>query len=440
MDLTTGQNLIKEKRYPEALKYFLNILDIDSNNLELNFFLGRVYSELLDFKKSEKFYKKTLEINKNSIGCLINLAILYQNIGDKKNSIDNFKKVIKINKNYIYAYYGLYTIDPNLITENEFNHLKDLLNNNKINLKDKSLIYFLLSKKEKNNNNLKEEIKFLKNYHKYSFESNIVYNKQSEFYYNNILGKFNHKINFINIDEFDNNFKPIFIVGLPRSGSTLVESILTSGKKKIKSFGESNFFNIAILDQIKNKIFNNNFDLNNFEYKIDLSLVKKSILSRYNFQNLNNKEDIVFIDKSLENVFNIDVIVKIFPSARFIHTSRDIKDSILSIYFSMLPELSWTHSLKTIDSYISNYKKTIIHFKNKYPNKLLNINLDNLTANSDETTKQIFDFCRLEWSKETLDFHLRKDLFSKTLSSTQIRRKISPKNQSIYKNYYYLLT
>ena len=64
------------------------------------------------------------------------------------------------------------------------------------------------------------------------------------------------------------------------------------------------------------------------------------------------------------------------------------------------------------------------------------INLDNLTANSDETTKQIFDFCRLEWSKETLDFHLRKDLFSKTLSSTQIRRKISPKNQSIYKNYY----
>ena len=56
---------------------------------------------------------------------------------------------------------------------------------------------------------------------------------------------------------------------------------------------EKVIFNIAILDQIKNKIFNNNFDLNNFEYKIDLSLVKKSILSRYNFQNLNNKEDIV---------------------------------------------------------------------------------------------------------------------------------------------------
>ena len=53
--------------------------------------------------------------------------------------------------------------------------------------------------------------------------------------------------------------KPIFIVGLPRSGSTLIESLLSSGDQKIKTYGESNFFNIAILEQIKNTIFDRNF-------------------------------------------------------------------------------------------------------------------------------------------------------------------------------------
>ena len=435
MKLTTGQNFIRQKKYFAALRFFKTILALNPNKPEIFFYLGRVYSELQDFENSLNYYNKYLDHDKDSINCLINLAILYFNIGNKKNSEQYFKKVIKLNKNYILAYYGLFNLSNDLLTEKEFDYLKFILNNNNsLNLSDKSVINFLLSKKKKKEKNIEKELKFIENYHKQSFNSNFSYNKQSQFYYENIIGNFNDKIKFIKNEKSFNNIKPIFIIGLPRSGSTLIEALLVSSEKKIKTYGESNFFNIAIVDQIKDQIFNKNFDIKNFEYIIDLSLLKKSLQDRYKIDN-----EAIFLDKSLENVFNIEVILKIFPKAKFIHTSRKLNDSILSIYFSMLPELSWTLSLNTIKDYVHKYNKTISFYRKKFPKKILDISLEKLTSNSEQLSKEIFNFCELKWNKSSLEYYKRTDLFTKTLSSSQIRKNISKDNQSKYEQYYFLL-
>ena len=435
MKLTTGQNFIRQKKYFAALQFFKTILALKPNKPEIFFYLGRVYSELQDFENSLNYYNKYLDHDKDSINCLINLAILYFNIGNKKNSEQYFKKVIKLNKNYVLAYYGLFNLSNDLLTEKDFDYLKFILNNNNsLSLSDKSVINFLLSKKKKKEKNIEKELKFIEDYHKQSFNSNFSYNNQSQFYYENIIGNFNDKIKFIKREKSFNNIKPIFIIGLPRSGSTLIEALLVSSEKKIKTYGESNFFNIAIIDQIKDQIFDKNFDIKNFEYIIDLSLLKKSLQDRYKIDN-----ETKFLDKSLENVFNIDVILKIFPEAKFIHTSRNLNDSILSIYLSMLPELSWTLSLNTIKDYVHKYNKTISFFKKKFPKKILDISLEKLTSNSEKLSKEIFKFCELKWNKSSLEYYKRTDLFTKTLSSSQIRKKISKENQSKYEQYYFLL-
>ena len=149
MDLATGQNLIKQKKFPQALKLFDYLVNLDPSNQDLNFYLGRIYSELYDFKNGIKFYEKYLKFKKNSVACHLNLAILFLNIGDKKNSEKYFKKLIKINDNYVYAYYGIFSLSEKLQQNKYFNHLEKVLKNKETNLKDKSIINFLLSKKEK---------------------------------------------------------------------------------------------------------------------------------------------------------------------------------------------------------------------------------------------------------------------------------------------------
>ena len=154
---------------------------------------------------------------------------------------------------------------------------------------------------------------------------------------------------------------------------------------------------------------------------------------------MNTDLNFIFIDKSLENFFNIEIIMKIFPNAKFLHTFRDPIDSVISIYQSMLPELSWTHKIEDILDYTDNYKKVISYFKIKYPNNIMDIDLKKFTNQAEETGKKIYEFCDLKWNKKYLEFYKRKDLHSKTISFNQIRKKISIYDIKKYQPYINLL-
>ena len=138
---------------------------------------------------------------------------------------------------------------------------------------------------------------------------------------------------------------------------------MTSGNKKIVSLGESNIFNGIVARGFSDENKDN----------INLQFVENKILKIFDNINLNKRIDL-FVDKSLENFFYIDVILKIFPNAIFIHTTRNIKDNIIAIYKQSLTKLSWTHSIKDILNYTDNYLKIIKYYEKKYPKKFLILN------------------------------------------------------------------
>ena len=167
---------------------------------------------------------------------------------------------------------------------------------------------------------------------------------------------------------------------------------------------------------------------------IDKKKFQDALFERYD--NFNNK---IYLDKSLENFFNIEIILEFFPEAKFIHTYRNPVDSILSIYQSMLPELSWVHNLEDILDYIDLYYKILSYLKNKYPEAIMDLNLEKFSEFSEKFTKEIYKFCNLNWNEDSLKFYKRDDLFSKTLSFMQIRNKISKYDDKKYNSYVFLL-
>ena len=88
---------------------------------------------------------------------------------------------------------------------------------------------------------------------------------------------------------------------------------------------------------------------------------------------------------------------------------------------------------------MDNYYDVMKYFKAKYPKIILDVNLEDLTDDSERVTKKIFDFCRLTWDSKILNFYRRKDLYSKTLSLTQIRSEVTKYDSEKYKAYYYIL-
>ena len=118
---------------------------------------------------------------------------------------------------------------------------------------------------------------------------------------------------------------------------------------------------------------------------------------------------------------------------------RNILQIIISIYQNFLPNIKWSHSIDNILEYIDNYFKIIDNFKNQYPKNIYTIELEELTRDPLNSSKDLFNFCDLEWDLKCLQFYKRDDLVSKTASNQQVREKIfnhNPKKYTTYKKFF----
>ena len=229
----------------EAKKYLEKCIKINEKNYIVLNNLANIFLKEGNLIKAEKFYLKSFYLKKDYLLVVVNLAIFYQNTGDLNQSKKFYLKAIELSPDRISIYFNLSRIDKNFIDDKKIKHLLKLMNNNKYEASEMSYGYFLLAENEKKKNNFSGEIEFLKKANELSFESMKNINKKTLNYWNEVITKKYDSFEFSNFVKNSKlkNFKPIFIIGLPRSGSTVTEALLTSGKKKIISLGESNIFN-----------------------------------------------------------------------------------------------------------------------------------------------------------------------------------------------------
>ncbi len=432
MSYEKGKIFIQRGKYKNAILIFEKLIREKSSDLRANFFLGKIYYNLNNLNKSLFFYNNCNKIKPKTPNVLFNLALVLQGVGKIEEAKKIYLELISINSNDIQSYYGLAILNIDNINQNHIKKLKIILRTNKINLYEQSLINFIFSKIKKKEMNVKDEISLLNLSHKQNYNSNLKYNNDSNFYYKEIISKHFDKVkfynNFKNVKKF-NLANNIFIIGLPRSGSTLVETIISHNSNKIKSVGEFHAVNKTILEQIGPTVLSKNF-----KFIIDREKFQNSIFEKYE-----NVQNFTFLDKSLENFFNIDVILEFFPNAKFIHTYRNQEDSIIGIYQRLLAELSWAHNLNDIKKYVRQYNITIQYFKKKYPNQILDIDLSKLTIEKEKEAKKILEFCNIKYDKNFLNFHKNKNLYNKTNSFLQVRNKIEKYKTNQYLPYYYLL-
>ncbi len=437
MSYDLGKILIKKKYFLKALKIFNDKLKKNPYDLRANFQIGKIYYELNDLNKSFKFFQKCDEIQPKNPNVLFNLALIFQSTGKIQEAKKKYLDLISINPGDIKSYYGLFALDIENITPKLYEKLEYFNRNKKIPIFEKSLINFIFSKKEKIKKNFNHEVELLNLSHKQCYDANLSFNNQSNFYYNNVISKCFSKINFK--DKFNpftkfNKLKHIFIIGLPRSGSSLVETIITHNSKNIFSVGEFHAINTSILDQIGKIIYSKEFNSENFKIEINRKMLQESLEEKYGYFEKN-----LILDKSLENFFNIEIILEFFPNAKFVHTRRNYKDAVIAIYQTMLPELSWASKIKDIIQYIKFYEKTMKYFKNKYPNQIIDIELDKLTNEKESESLKILEFCEIDIKDDYLNIEKNNKLYNKTNSFLQVRNKITKYEYKKYQPYYHLL-
>ena len=431
---TLSQVCIQLNEIKESKKYLIKHLEINPKDCEAFLNLANMQLRSQEIDNAEKTYKNILKINKNYLPAIVNLAIFYEGIGKIDKAIKYYDIATEIEPNNLKFQYSLLRVNPNYLKDKKIKFIKDLIKSKKIPKKDKFLAKLILSEDCKKNKDYPNEIKFLELSQKEFLENNV--DKKSKEYWSDIIPHYYDKFIYKNNNEnIFKNVNPVFIIGLPRSGSTITELILSTSKTPKSIIGESGLINFSLINIFGEKLFHKP-KYNKIE--IDIDLIEKKLLSNLKNLNISVLDKSIFIDKSLENFFYIDLIIKIFPKAKFVITERNIVDNILGIYKKVLLNISWAHSISEITKYIDNYISIISFYKKKYNNNLITIKLDDLQNFDKKKILNLFNFCGLEFNEKYFDFK-KQNIFIDNASNIQIRNNLYKVDINKYKKYYYLL-
>ena len=427
-----GNIMFELKNYKKSRDIFELLIKINRNLFNPFLKLGIIYRSLNDDQKALQYLYKAHDINPKSILTLQILTRIFRTINDKVNAIKYTELACKLDQ---YNFMNLHTLktltkEPLMNDEKEF-ILQNINDEVKINAESKSFGFFLLAENEAKNENLKQEFEYLKSAHQYLYQANVSrldLNDNLKYQLETIpkiISLFN-KLD-ASFHDYESTFKlkPIFIVGVPRSGSTLLEQIISRSPDKILRTEESGLVYTCFRDL-------NIMKINNESIKLDLYEASKFFINEFLEMNIENNKHFIFSDKSLGNFFYIGIIKKLFPSAKIINCRRDPFSSIMSIFKNDLANLAWAHSIENIFKYFDNYFKIIKFWEELYPNYIYNINYENLVTNPEQESKKVFDYCSIQWDKKCLEFYKEKNRKVLTASVEQVRHPISDKNLNQY--------
>ena len=423
-----GNVLVELGEFKKAVNFYKKSINNKPNQPDVYYNYGNTLRKLGKYKKAINCYEKVIKIKPNYMPAQHNLALVHQELGEFKKSIKYHKMAIKNEPENLIHYFFLSELNKEILDLTLKSKIRKIIADNKsvkINL-----VYgnYLLAKYERKTKSYEKEMNYLMdghqnffNIHKEKFELGVKYCF-------NILPKIVKEAKMKEISKKqDYEMKPIFIIGVPRCGSTLLEKIIGSGEKLIP-LGEE----IGAIENIINSRISKYKSLNIGSVKD----IRKELFNLYNKKGLISKKyNYKFTDKSLDNFFYLNLIKEIYPNAKIINCKRDALSSIMSIFQNNLAELTWTHNLENIFKYFNNYFEITRNFSKNYPNFIYQLQFEKLVANPVEESKKLMEFCELPWHKKCLEFYKRKGLISKTASNVQIRKAIFKHSSGKYSPY-----
>jgi len=228
---------------------------------------------------------------------------------------------------------------------------------------------------------------------------------------------------------------PIFIVGMARSGSTLVDQILST-HARVESVGE--FGGLWTLIQ---GLCDQRGEGKGFPFCLDRVTGKdiQSLAEEYlaGIQDDCDPNASRIVSKQLNNFSALGVIALAFPNAKVIHTYRHPLDTCLSCFFQSFefPEMmSWAFDLKDIGKFYRNYRRCMSDWKRSLPIPMLDVCYESMVEDPDSHIRRLLEFCELDWDPQVMDFY-ESNRPVQTASLMQVRQPIYKSSKARWKHY-----
>jgi len=428
------ENLAKcfrlQNKFQQAQKAFENLLKLDPNNLEAMGALGTIHIRLSNFDEGIKIYQTLLKQNNKNPRVHLSLGHAQKTVGNRSESEQSYINAIKNFPLCGEAYWSLANLKTYKFSNEQIKSMESALKENIHDL-EKIQMLFALGKAYESNKNFDVSFKYYEEgnwLHRKTLDYNAQLNSDS---IDKTIEFFNKNTNKLNFNGGNKTKDPIFILGLPRAGSTLIEQILSS-HSLIE--GTQEHHNIMTIGRKIRSI--NNTD----NYTDSLFELKDEDILEYGNKYINEtiwsrKEKNFFIDKMPNNFPYIGLIKMILPNAKIIDARRNPLDGCFSCFKQFFAKgQHFTYDLDDIARYYKDYEKIMLFWNSIFPDSIYKIVYEDVIENPESEVKKLLNYLELDFEESCMDFYKSKRPV-KTASSEQVRQPIYKSGVNYWKNY-----
>jgi tetratricopeptide (TPR) repeat protein len=419
------------KQTDQAILAGKNATDLMPDDATAFYNLGLAYASNNQPEDAIVCYKIATSLSPSYVEAWNNMGNLYAEQGEMIDARACFYQAIQANPKAIDAHYNLSALKTFVDDDEQYELLKSLDNEADSLPTDAQIqLQFTLGKAHEDTKNYtaaltaytKGNALYRAQYH-YDENADIQNHHHIEQVYNSAFIQ-----RFKNVGSNDKS--AIFIIGMPRSGTTLVEQILSS-HSAIHGAGE-----ISALSQVMNA-FSAPESLFYPTKLQEEDFAKLGILYSEKIKSLTNDANKQFIcNKTPNNYLHLGLIKLMLPNAKIIHVLRDPMDSCFSCYAKLFSEnVNFTYSQEELGRYYARYRELMKYWENALPeNSIYTIHYENLIANLETETKNLLNYVGVNFEEACLDFQNTQRKVN-TASIAQVRKPLYTSSIARWENF-----
>ncbi len=427
-----GALLKDHGKLDEALTSFQKALKFRPDYAKALVNLGCVRRELNQFDAAIESFEQALHISPELPEAYYYLGDILKDQGKFKDALNNLRKSLILKPDYVQAHFMIAHIKHHTDYDDDIRKMEQLVADSQVSKERKTYLFFALGKAFEDLQKYEEAFSYYSKGNKIKRESYVYSVSEDAILIKKLISVFDKPFFQAYSEKIETITAPIFIVGMPRSGTTLIEQILSS-HQQVSAADE--------LSDLRRILLETNSKLTVDTFPDQVIRLDRHDMNRFRLQywssirKYKGKSGVFVTDKMPSNFLYIGMIKVLFPEAKIIHCKRDPIDTCLSCYKTyFLGMQKFAYSLTELGEYYTLYQELMSHWHRVLPGYLLDVQYEELVNDQETQTRRLLDFCGLPWSSSCLSFH-RSERTVKTASFAQVRRPIYTGSVQHWKNF-----
>jgi tetratricopeptide (TPR) repeat protein len=432
-----GIALKTQRKLDEALACWRRALELKPDYAAAHNNLGNALKEQGKLDEAVACYQRALELKPDFAEAHGNLGSALEETGDLQGADDCFRAALRHNSHFALAHYKLAELLGGTLPEQDLAAQRRLLEEKELTDTQRLLLHFGLAQVLDARGEYAEAAEHLERGNALQLcewrKSGQEYDpKQYESLVTQMImvctPGFFERVRGFGLD----SELPVFVVGLPRSGTTLIEQILAShsqvfGAGEIKLAGDT----LAALG---------GQSADSVEGLRQLDRQTAHRLASWHLERLRALDPVALriVDKMPDNYLALGLLASLFPRARLIHCRRDLRDVAVSCWRTHFREVLWANEQQHIVSRFHEYQRMMAHWRNVLPVPLLEVDYEETVTDLEGVARKLVAWCGLAWEPTCLEFHQAKRPV-RTASAVQVRRPVFRTSVGRWQHYEHVL-